>query len=473
MKVIPIILNGMKVETDTLLDVVNPWTLETIAQCCLSTEKHVQEALEIGNEASVEMRKLKNYQKADILHKTADGLRELKDEFAMLICQEGGKPIVEARAEAARAESTFRIAAELGRNWGGEWLPTDVSHLGGKRIALVKRFPLGLVTGISPFNFPLNLVAHKVAPALAVGNAINLKPASSTPLTALRLAELMLDCGLPKGAFNVLPMKSQLAKPLVVDKRVKAVTFTGSFEVGWKLKEQAFDKRVCLELGGNGAVIVENDADLDFALKRILMGGYAYTGQICISVQHVLLHKQIYNKFVERFVPMVMRLKMGDPMNEDTNIAAMIDENEAIRVENWVNEAVTMGATKHCGGDRTANRLTPVVLTSVPKECSVYKNEVFGPVTVISPYSELNDAIDIVNHFDYGLQCGIFTVNIQKAMNAFEKLDVGGVIINDVPTFRVDNFPYGGVKKSGFGREGVKYTMEELTELKTAVIPLD
>jgi len=428
-------------------------------------------ALESGVRGAEAMRSLRNYQRADILHRAADKLAEQREAFARLIAREGGKPIRESRAEAARGESTFRLAAEAARSWGGELLPLDITPAAGDRMALVKRFPIGLVTGICPFNFPLNLVAHKVAPALAAGCAINVKPASATPLTALKLGELLLELGLPAGGCNVVPTNSKLAAPLVEDPRVKLVTFTGSGAVGWELMRRVTGKRICLELGGNAAAIVEPDCDLNRALERILVGGYAHTGQICISVQHILLNRQIHDPFMERFIPMVEGLKMGDPLDETAQVAAMIDEGEARRVEEWIDEAVAAGANLLCGGRRDRNRIAPAVLTDVPHHCRITAEEAFAPVTVVYPYDTFDEALEMVNSWKFGLQTGVFTRDLSKAMIAYNRLEVGGVIIDDIPTFRADNYPYGGVKQSGFGREGVRYAMEEMSELKTLVIP--
>lgn len=470
MNVNPLLIGGKKIYTEDILEVVSPWTKETVGECCRAGEKEVQQALDEGSDGAVRMRGLKNYERAEILHKAADMIAEKKEDFARLITLECGKPIKESRAEAVRAESTFRLAAEAARIWGGELLPLDITPSGGDRIALVRRYPIGLVTGISPFNFPLNLVAHKVAPAIAVGDAINVKPASSTPLTALRLGDLLLESGLPAGGFNVIPMSSKLTDPLLDDPRVKAVTFTGSGEVGKYISRKAFGKRVCLELGGNAAAIVEPDCNMDYALSRILIGGYAYNGQICISVQHVLLHRDIHDDFIERFVPMVKGLKMGNPLNENTQISAIIDETEAVRIEEWIREAVDMGGKVLYGGVRERNRITPAVLTDVPENARICSEEAFAPLTVVSTYDNFEDVLKHVNSWKYGFQTGIFTTNIEKAMLAFNRLDVGGVIIGDIPTIRVDNYPYGGMKESGLGREGVKYAMEELSELKTLVI---
>ena len=467
----PLIIDGERVITDTVKKVTSPWTGEVVAECCQAGASEVSQALDSAVKGFERMRRLRNYQRSEFLHKAADLLSARRDDFARMIALEGGKPILEARNEATRAETTFRIAAEEARSWGGVLLPLDIAAAGGDRIALVRRFPRGVVTGISPFNFPLNLVAHKIAPALAVGCSINLKPASSTPVSAVMLGELLLEAGVPNGGCNILPLPSGFAGPLVEDARVKVLTFTGSGEVGWNLKRRAWDKQVCLELGGNAAAIVDADCDLDYALERILVGGYAHSGQICISVQHILVQGKIIEDFRERFVPRVESLKMGDPLDEETRVAALIEESEAVRVEAWIDEAIEAGAELLCGGKREANRITPAVLENVPEDCRLAKDEVFGPVTVLSSFETLEEAVARVNSWQYGLQCGVFTRDIEKALMAYNRLDVGGVIINDIPTIRVDNYPYGGMKKSGFGREGVKYAMEEMYEFKTMVIP--
>ncbi len=467
----PILLNGKQVETASRKSIKSPWNGEEVGEVSFAGSLEIDKALEVGDRDAKTMRQLRSYQRADILHKAADLLIERREMFARTIALEGGKPIREARAEATRAESTFRLAAEAVRQFEGQLLPLDITPATGDRVALVRRFPVGLITGISPFNFPLNLVAHKVAPAIAVGCAINLKPASSTPITALLLGDLLLEAGLPDGACNVIPCESRLAAPLIEDPRVKLITFTGSGSVGWGIKQRAYKKRVCLELGGNAAVIVEPSADLESALKRIVIGGYSHTGQICISVQHVLVHQDIFESFKIYFIEMVNNLKCGDPLDETTEVASLIDTGEAKRIESWLGEAVEAGAQLLTGGVRIENRVSPAILTDVPATCRISRDEAFGPVVLIQSYSQFEGALDWINAQQYGLQTGVFTTEISKAMLAFNRLEVGAVIINDVPTFRADNFPYGGVKESGFGREGVKYAIEEMTELRTLVLP--
>jgi len=468
---IQLVIHGKLVSTSDIRVIRSPWTREPVAECCWAGEQEIAAALDSGAEAAKIMRDLRSYQRAEILHKASSLIGDRKEEFARVISEEGGKPIREARSEVVRAESTFRLAAEAVRNWNGEVLPLDVTPAAGDRIALVRRFPVGLVVAISPFNFPLNLVAHKVAPAIAAGCSVIVKPASSTPLTALMLGRLLLDAGLPPGGCNVIPTDLKLAGPLLDDPRVKLVTFTGSGEVGWEIKKRANRKKVCLELGGNAAAIVEPSCDLDFAARRIVMGGYAHAGQICISVQHILLHEDIYQPFIERFVPLVSNLSMGDPLKETTEITAMIDDKEAVRIEVWIAEAVRRGGNLLTGGERTDNRVTPAVLEYVPDDCCISHDEAFGPVTVVRRYSRFEEALEWVNAQQYGLQTGIFTADVSQAMLSFNRLEVGGIILNDVPTVRVDNYPYGGVKNSGFGREGVKYAMEEMSELRTLVLP--
>lgn len=466
-----LIIDGKVVQTSRVKQVCNPWSGEVVGECCWGGEAEVEMALASGTAAAKVMRDLRSYQRADILHSAANLLAERREEFARTISLESAKPIREARAEATRAESTFRLAAELTRQWGGDVLPLDVTPAAGDRIALVQHFPVGLVTGISPFNFPLNLVAHKVAPAIAAGCAINLKPASSTPMTALKLGELLLEAGLPTGGCNIIPVDSKQTAPLIDDTRVKALTFTGSGAVGWNLKLRANKIKVCLELGGNAAAIVEPSADLEHAVSRIVVGGYAFAGQICISVQHILVHSSIYHPFIERFLPKVESLVIGNPLGERTELSSMIDEGEAIRTVEWIEEAVREGATLLTGGVRDKSVVSPAVLTDVPEICRISSDEAFAPVTVVRAYDHFEEALDWVNSQQYGLQAGVFTSNLQQVMLAFNRLEVGGVIIGDIPTFRADNYPYGGVKNSGFGREGIRYAMEDMSELRALILP--
>jgi glyceraldehyde-3-phosphate dehydrogenase (NADP+) len=369
-----------------------------------------------------------------------------------------------------RAISTLTIAAEEAGRLEGETIPLDFTAAGGDRLGIVRRFPIGAIGGISPFNFPLNLVLHKVAPALASGNTISIKPASSTPLSAILLGEILESAEVIPGAYNVLPCSAKAAEPLVTDQRLKMLTFTGSAEVGWKLKQQVGKKRICLELGGNAAVIVEPDADLDFALQRCVLGAFAYAGQICISIQRIFVHSCIYTAFVEAFLEAVRKLKVGDPALDETDVGPMIDEPSARQTEAWIKEAVAQGGRLLEGGERSGTLVQPCVLENVPPEAKVCAEEVFAPVVVFDRYETFEEAVNKVNDSKFGLQAGVFARDIEKAFLAFNEIDVGGVVVNDIPTFRVDHMPYGGVKDSGFGREGVKYAMEEMTEAKLMVV---
>jgi glyceraldehyde-3-phosphate dehydrogenase (NADP+) len=374
--------------------------------------------------------------------------------------------------EASRAVSTFQIAAEEAKRLGGEILPLDLSPETQKRWGIVRRFPIGPIAGITPFNFPLNLVAHKVAPALATGNPVILRPASQVSLTSLHLANIIDQTGCVPGEFNAVPSDYEAAEVLLDDERVKKVTFTGSPAIGWELKKRAYKKRVTLELGGNAAVVIEPDANLDFALPRTILGAFAYSGQICISIQRIYLHKKIYDRFMADFIKETKKLEIGDPLLEKTDIGPMINLDAAIQTEEWINEALENGARILCGGKRNATMVEPTVLENVNPNLRISCQEAFAPIAVVFPYEDFGEAIEEVNNSIYGLQAGIFTNNLKKAFHAYEMLDVGGVIVNDIPTFRIDHMPYGGVKESGFGREGIKYAIEEMTELKLMAINL-
>lgn len=392
------------------------------------------------------------------------------DELSRTLCLESGKPIKHARGEVTRAVSTLTIASEEAGRIGGETVPLDITPAAGDRLGIVRRFPLGPISGISPFNFPLNLVCHKVAPALAAGNTITLKPASATPLSALLLGDILLQAGMIPGAYNVLPCSASVAEPLVTDPRLKMITFTGSAEVGWGLKTRAGKKRVCLELGGNAAVVVEPDADMDFAVQRSVLGGYAYAGQICISVQRIFVQRDVYQTFRDRFVEGVNNLILGDPLLEETDVGPMIDEPSAVQTEAWVEEACAAGAKILTGGERNGTFFQPTVLEGAPRDAKVACEEVFAPVVVLDAYDRFEEALERVNDSVFGLQAGIFCKDVEKVFRAFNDIEAGGVIVNDIPTYRVDHMPYGGVKDSGFGREGVKYALEEMTEIKLMVV---
>jgi glyceraldehyde-3-phosphate dehydrogenase (NADP+) len=417
------------------------------------------------------MRALPAHERAAILMSVSGALKTRQDEIARTLAGEAGKAIRDATAEVDRAAMTFHIAAEEARRLGGEVVPMDLAPHGAGRIGITRRFPIGPVAAISPFNFPLNLSAHKVAPAIAAGNPIVLKPATKTPLSALYLAELLAAAGLPEGAISVLPMPRTVGDRLVTDARFKLLTFTGSSPVGWDMKNRAGKKKVILELGGNAGVVIDDSADLQFAATRIATGGFALAGQSCISVQRVYVHERVFDDFSGRLLTLVEALKVGDPLDPATDVGPMIDEGEAARVDAWVQEAVARGARVLTGGTRLGGALySPTVITDVPADAKVCAAEVFAPLVGLYPFARFDDALREVNRSAFGLQAGVFTSTLEHALRAFDELDVGGVIVNDVPTWRADQMPYGGIKDSGLGREGPRYTIEEMTEPKLLVI---
>jgi glyceraldehyde-3-phosphate dehydrogenase (NADP+) len=412
------------------------------------------------------------YERQAILRAISEGIGKRREEFAHLIALEAGKPIRTARAEVDRAVFTFAVAAEEATRIGGEWLPLDWQASTAGRAGIIRRFALGPILAITPFNFPLNLVAHKVAPAIAAGCTTVLKPAPQTPLTSLLLAEVCEQAGLPAGALNVLPLANQEAEKLVGDDRLKMLTFTGSVPVGWALKGKSGKKKVTLELGGNAAVIVHCDADVDVAADRCVVGGFSYAGQSCISVQRIYVQRSIQEQFLARLLAGVRKLQVGDPLNEATDVGPMISEEAARRAASWIEEAVAGGAKLHAGGKREGAVLQPTVLTNVRAEMKVSCEEVFAPVVIIESYDEFADAIRRVNDSPFGLQAGIFTRDSKLLFSAFENLEVGGVIVGDMSAFRIDHMPYGGVKDSGIGREGLRYAIEEMTEPRILVLHL-
>ena len=464
------LIDGQWRASEETMEVRNPYNDEIIATVYRPSSQDVEEAIRSSVKAFEKTRKLPSYQRSDILLKAAAGIDKRKEELARILSLEAGKAIRHARGEVTRAVSTLTIASEEAKRLCGETVPLDITPAAGDRLGVIRRFPRGPIAGISPFNFPLNLVCHKVAPALASGNTITLKPASATPLSALLLGEILMEAGALPGSYNVIPCAARYAEAMVTDPRLKMVTFTGSAEVGWDLKAKAGKKMVCLELGGNAAAVVEPDADMDFTLQRCILGGYAYAGQICISVQRIFVQEKVYDKFVDAFVKGVKALKVGDPLQEETDVGPMIDEASAIQTEEWVKEAVSQGAKLLTGGSREGTMVQPTVLVNVPRNAKVACQEVFAPVVVLDSYKTFDQALKKVNDSTFGLQAGVFTKNIDKAFKAFNEIDVGGIIVNDIPTYRVDHMPYGGVKDSGFGREGVKYAIEEMTELKIMVV---
>lgn len=457
-------------EAAQTLPVINPYTQEAFAEVCLAGAPEIDRAIELAVQAFKTTRNLSTYQRSRICSQIAQGIEYRADEFAETIARESGKPLIYARAEVGRSISTFRIAAEEAARIHHEVLNLDITEASQGKTGLVRRFPIGPVSGISPFNFPLNLVAHKVAPAMAVGNPIVLKPASYTPLTALLLGKVVSETDAVPGSFSVLPCKSSDATALVEDERLQMVTFTGSPPIGWDIKSRAGKKRVTLELGGNAGVVVEPDADLGFAAQKVCFGAFAYSGQVCISVQRTYVHESCFEPFMEKLKQAVSQLKAGDPLDPSVTFGPMIDTGNAERIQSWIQEAVEGGARLVTGGKGQGAFFEPTVLTGVAADKKVVCEEVFGPVLVVEPYSDFYQAIDTINHSTFGLQAGVFTNQLDKAMRAFNRLEVGGVVLNDIPTFRVDSMPYGGVKDSGFGREGIKYSIEEMTEMKLLVM---
>ena len=423
-------------------------------------------------EGAAAMRRLSGYARSTLLQKAAQALQSRQEEFARTMMAEAGKPLTDARREVGRAVQTFSIAGEEAKRIGGEVVPLDWSPGMESYWGVTRRFPLGPILGITPFNFPLNLVVHKVAPALAAGNSILIKPAPQTPLTSLLLAELLLEAGVPAGGLNVLPCDNRVAEQLVVDSRFKLLSFTGSAPVGWMLKAKCGKKKVVLELGGNAAVIVEPDADLDYVAQRCVTGGFSYAGQTCISVQRIFVHESVAAAFTENLVARVERLETGDPGNECTVVGPLIDPGAAQRIEGWIEDAVAQGARVLSGGTRVGSVVRPTVLSQVTPGMKVSCQEVFGPLVTITPYREFDDVLKAVNESDYGLQAGVFTSNIGRIFQAFEQLEVGAVLANEIPTFRADHMPYGGVKDSGIGREGLRYAIEDMTEPKLLVMNL-
>ena len=421
-------------------------------------------------EATEPMARMAAYERQAVLAHCVTRFTERFDELAMALCIEAGKPIRDSRGEVSRLIDTFRIAAEESVRMTGEVQPLDISPRARGYQGMWKRVPIGPCSFVSPFNFPLNLAAHKIAPALAVGCPFVMKPASRTPLGAIIIGEVLAETDLPKGAFSILPAHREGAGLFTTDPRLKLLSFTGSPDVGWDLKARAGKKKVVLELGGNAAVIVDADADLDDAVERIIFGAFYQSGQSCIGVQRIIIHDRIYDELRDRLVAKSKTLIAGDPKNEDTFIGPMIDVKEATRLDTWIQSATAAGATLLCGGGREGAMLQATLLEGVPRTEKLYTEEAFGPVAILSRFTDFEAALDEVNDSKFGLQAGIFTRDLFKMLTAWDRLEVGGVVIGDVPSYRVDNMPYGGVKDSGLGREGVRFAMEDMTEIRNLVI---
>jgi glyceraldehyde-3-phosphate dehydrogenase (NADP+) len=466
----PFLIGGDWRSAEQFQEVRAPFSGGTIARVSSASRADVEESIAVSAAVAQEMRAVPRHEIAEALRRVADEIKARREEFARTISTESGKPITAARGETDRAVATFTFASEEARRFTGELVPMDTQATGRGRTGWTERIPRGVIFGITPFNFPLNLVAHKVAPALASRNTIIVKPSPRTPLTALLLGEAFLNSGLPKGALQVVPMEIPLLDIVLADERVAMISFTGSAEVGWKLREHAARKAVTLELGGNAPVIVDETADIAYAVERSAMAAFAYAGQVCISAQRLIVHEQVADEFTTQLVERARRLRTGDPLDEQTELSVMIDEQAARRAESWIEEAVRGGARLLCGGARRGSLLEATVLADVHSEMRICTEEVFAPVATIQRFKDFTDALTQANHTRYGLQAGVFTRNMSRAFEAASTLEFGGVMINDGPAFRVDNMPYGGVKLSGAGREGVRYAMEEMTEPRLIVI---
>lgn len=448
----------------------SPFDGEAVGEVCLGRAADMDDAIAGAVGAFEVMRRLPTHRRAEILERTAASIGERAEEIAQLMMRESGKPIQYARGEVRRSRVTFTLAAGEARRAIGESLPIDLEARAQGRLCLYERVPRGPVAAISPFNFPLNLIAHKLAPAIAVGTSVVLKPPPQCPLTGILLAEILEEAGLPSGALSVIPCHAEVAQRMVEDHRMKVLSFTGSDTVGWQLKALAGKKQVLLELGGNAPCVVDEGVDLDVIMDSIVTGSWANAGQVCIKVQRLLVHASLYEDFLARFVERTRKVVVGDPSRDDTVVGPIIEPKHVERVLDWVKEAVDAGATLHCGGTARGSVVQPAVLTDTTPDMRVCKDEVFGPVTVVESFETFEGAIATCNASRFGLQAGVFTKDVGRALFAFRELEYGGVMINDVPTFRVDNFPYGGVKDSGFGREGVRFAMEEMTEPRVLVM---
>ncbi|AVA13038.1 MULTISPECIES: aldehyde dehydrogenase family protein [unclassified Sphingopyxis] len=469
--VYPLYLNNKAVQPNTDLAVTDKFTGEVAFRTALATPDVIDEAIAGAVRAAAPMAKLASFEKQDVLNHCVARFRERFDELAYALCVEAGKPIADAEGEVGRLIDTFRIAAEEAVRNYGEIQPLDISPRSKGYMGMWRRVPIGPCSFISPFNFPLNLAAHKIAPAIAVGCPFVMKPASMTPLGAIIIGEVLAECDiLPEGAFSILPASRDGADLFTSDDRLKLLSFTGSPGVGWDLKAKAGKKKVILELGGNAAVIVDKDADLDHALARIIFGAFYQSGQSCIGVQRILIHADVYDRFRDMLVEKTKTLVSGDPKDRDTFIGPMISEKEAARLGGWIEDAVAGGATLLTGGRRDGAMLEATLLENVDRKADAYREEAFGPLAILSKFTDWDDALVEVNDSKFGLQAGLFTRDLHKVLAAWDDLDVGGIVVNDVSSYRVDNMPYGGVKDSGLGREGIRFAMEDMTEIRNMVI---
>jgi glyceraldehyde-3-phosphate dehydrogenase (NADP+) len=467
----PILLAGHRTTSSRVLDVLDTAHPGGLAGRTWLADPEQLEAATLAALAAVPvMRRLPAYERGRILRETSRRVLERRDELARLIALEAGKPIKDAMTEVERTALAFRMGAEEAERITGETIPLDLNPASKGRVGITRRFPIGPVAAISPFNLPLGLAVHKLAPAIAAGCPIVLKPPSRAPLALLALGDIMVESGVPQGALSILPMDRALGDRMVEDDRFRLLTFTGSPAVGWAMKARAGRKKVVLELGGNAAVVVDASADLDRAVLRSLQGGYKYAGQLCISVQRMFVHATVWDEFLERFVEGAGRLRMGDPLDPATDLGPMIEQAAVARTQRWVDEAVAAGGRLLLGGRGEGHWFPPTLLVDVPREAAVCSEEAFAPVVVAERFDDFDAVLDAVNDSRFGLQAGVFTNDLAHAWRAFEELEVGGVILNDVPTYRIDHMPYGGVKDSGLGREGLRYAIEDMTELRILVL---
>ncbi|MEQ1726465.1 MAG: aldehyde dehydrogenase family protein [Sphingopyxis sp.] len=466
----PLYLNNKAVQPNADLAVTDKFTGAVAFHTALATPDIIDAAIAGAVRAAAPMAAMASYERAAVLHHCVTRFTERKDELAYALCVEAGKPIADAEGEVGRLIDTFRIAAEEATRNYGEVQPLDISPRAKGYMGMWKRVPIGPCSFIAPFNFPLNLAAHKIAPAIAIGCPFVMKPASLTPLGAIIMGEVLSETDLPEGAFSILPASRDGADLFTTDPRLKLLSFTGSPTVGWDLKARAGKKKVVLELGGNAAVIVDKDADLDHALDRIIFGAFYQSGQSCIGVQRIIIHADIYDRFREMLVARTDALVAGDPKDRATFIGPMISVKEAARLKGWIDDAVAGGARLLCGGARDGAMLEATLLENIDRSAAAYREEAFGPLAILSSFTDWNAAMAEVNDSKFGLQAGIFTRDIHQVLAAWDHLDVGGVVVNDVSSYRVDNMPYGGVKDSGLGREGVRFAMEDMSEIRNLVI---
>ena len=462
-----LIVGGKEQESSSSFEVLNPFDSSLVDTVASAGEGQVEEALSAAEAARPEIRALPRSERAKVLYEVSRQLKARSDQLSRLLAAEAGKTLKEARGEVARAANTFAFAGDEAKRLAGEIIPFDAVPGGHGRQGCSLKVPLGVILAITPYNFPVNLAAHKIAPAMAAGNPFILKPASVTPLSGIMLGKIILEAGFPPGGVSVLPGPgSSVGLKLVRDPRPRMVTFTGSVDVGKQIAREAGYKKIGMELGSNSGIVVTGSADLDFACGRIVAGAYALAGQVCISVQRVVAQRDIFDQLVERVTGLTAEVKAGDQLDPATTMGPMISEKEAARVEAWVGEATQAGAKVRTGGTRQGTLFQPTVITGVPEDKNLWQEEAFGPVVAINPYDDFEEALASINETRYGLQAGIFTDSLDQAFKAIESLDVGGVIVNDFPTYRVDQMPYGGVKDSGIGREGLKYAIAEMTEEK-------